>query len=1395
METFVIAKKYVYLPIGLLIFLGLYLTSLYNYLLFHSFAEIFSIVVACGIFVIAWNSRRFLNNNYLLFIGIAYLFVAALDLIHTLSYTGMGVFKGYETNLPTQLWIAARYMESLSLFIAPLFFRQKLKINLIFLGYALATSILLVSISYWNIFPVCFVEGSGLTPFKKISEYIISLILLVSIFLLLKKRREFDRGVLKWIIWSIILTIVSELAFTYYIDAYGLPNLIGHYFKVLSFYFIYKAIIETGFIKPYNLLFRNLKQAEERFRNLFEQSPIAIEVYDPVGQLLEVNKACLEIFGVSDVAEVKGFKLFDDPNLADEAKEKLKKGEVVRYEAPFHFEKVREHKLYPTTKSGTIYLDILITPLGLSGKEAQGGYLVQVQDITERKRMEEALAQLASFPELNPNPIVEVDLNGHIYYLNPATKQLFPDIHATGFIHPWLVDLESLGARLKSEKKDSHSREIKIGDTWYEQVFSCGLENNRIRIYSLDITKRKQAEEALRKIEWLLTKSSKPVSLPNKLKESYQQPYGNLVELNTNRILTDWVGEDVLIDIVDDFLDLLGTSAAIYEKSGDYALGIFASSWCRHLDQASRNLWSTDDNKEALESGKWHCHESCWSEASKVCIETGQPVDIECRGGIRIYAVPIWAGGEIIGSANFGYGDPPKDLKKLQEISERYIVSMDKLLELVEAYESRPFFIIKLAKSRLLTSAKLIGTVFERKRAEVALQKARDELEIRVQERTAELAKANKELTEQSRILESFFKSTITPLIFLDRDFNFIRVNEAYAKACQRDVSEFPGHNHFEFYPSDAKVIFEQVVKTKEPYQAIARPFTFPDHPEWGETYWDWTLTPILDERDETEYLVFSLNDVTERKRAEKALHAVSLYTRSLIETSLDPLVTISIDGKIMDVNRATELVTGLSRDHLIGSDFSDYFTEPEKAREGYRKVFVKGSVRDYPLAIQHKSGRITEVFYNASVYKNDAGEIQGAFAAARDVTERKEAENRIRSTNALLSLFSKKSVRKEYLDALVKLIQSWTGCRCVGIRVLNEKDYIPYESYVGFSHEFWESENWLSIRYDQCICIRVITQTPGSQDHPMMTPAGSFRCGNTFEFVGKLSEEEKSRYRGVCVQKGYMSVAVIPIRYRDKVLGATHLADEREGMVPLKAVEFLESIAPLIGEAMNRFNLEEELKESENRLRHLSSQLLTVQENERKRISREIHDGIGQTLTAIKFGLENKLSQMGNRVSPPGISIESIISLAQSGIEESRRIQMDLRPSILDDIGVLATIGWFTREFQKIYSNMSIEKEISIEEKDVPNPLKIVIFRVIQEAMNNIAKHSRATLIQLSLGKKGDKIELMIEDNGMGFDLESPKRGLGLTSMRERTELSGGTFVIESSPGKGTIIRACWPI
>ena len=347
---------------------------------------------------------------------------------------------------------------------------------------------------------------------------------------------------------------------------------------------------------------------------------------------------------------------------------------------------------------------------------------------------------------------------------------------------------------------------------------------------------------------------------------------------------------------------------------------------------------------------------------------------------------------------------------------------------------------------------------------------------------------------------------------------------------------------------------------------------------------------------DDVSFAIDFMANEKKRLEAEAALRLANAYNRSLIEASLDPLVTIDTGGKITDVNVATETVTGLSREDLVGTDFSDYFTDPDSAMAGYQQVFLEGSVKDYPLEIRHKEKGTTPVLYNATVYRDETGKVLGVFAAARDITERRETERRITVTNDLLKLFTPTFSRKEYLDSAMKIIREWSGCRYVGMRIADRDGNIPYEACAGFSPEFLESERVLSLKRDQCACTRVVAGTPEPQDMPAMTRAGSFHSNNAMKFVEDLTDEQKARFRGVCIRSGFASVAVVPIRYRDKVLGAVHLADEREGMVPLKNVEFIEQLALIIGEAVFRFGIEEEIwklnRELEQRVIERTTQL-----------------------------------------------------------------------------------------------------------------------------------------------------------------------------------------------------------
>jgi PAS domain S-box-containing protein len=250
-----------------------------------------------------------------------------------------------------------------------------------------------------------------------------------------------------------------------------------------------------------------------------------------------------------------------------------------------------------------------------------------------------------------------------------------------------------------------------------------------------------------------------------------------------------------------------------------------------------------------------------------------------------------------------------------------------------------------------------------------------------------------------------------------------------------------------------------------------------------------------------------------------------------------------------------------------------------------------------------------------------------------------------------------------------------------------------------------------------------------------------------------------------------------------------------------------VDCISTILRDIGERVMTEQALRESREELRQLSGLLVSIQEDERRRISLDLHDGLGQSLSLIKLAVENAVEQMvaGN----DGASIDTlrrVIPRLKDALIEVRRVSTELRPSILDDLGILPTLTWFFREFEAVCGEMTIEKHLDVSEHDVPAPLKITIYRILQEATSNIVKHSGANRIRVSLHRDDDALHLSVQDNGHGFD---PKqvcaqcggcdtgvcRGIGLVSMKERVGLSGGSYHLESSPGFGTTIQASWPL
>jgi PAS domain S-box-containing protein len=389
-------KALEYWGVGAALLLALWGMAWQNYLLFHALVEFASIAVASAMFAVAWNSRRFSTNGYLTFLGVALLPVAVIDLFHTLSYKGMGVFAVAGANPATQFWIAARALEAGVLLVSPFFLTRRVgawRTLLVSLGIAVALALTIVPL---DAFPVAYVDEGprqGLTPFKITAEYVISLVLLVGGGFLWTQRRRLAPPTFKLVISAIVTRILSELAFTQYVSVYGDFNKFGHLLKAASSFLMFKAVVEGSLRHPYQVLFRDLQQHEEtlraserRYRSLVEVSPDALFV-NRNSRIEYANPAAVELLGGTSSTDLVGRSPFDlfHPEYHPKMRERI--------------DALLGGRTVPLVESRVVRLDggtrdveVVATPFD----DAQGRAIqVILRDITERKRTREELRENA----------------------------------------------------------------------------------------------------------------------------------------------------------------------------------------------------------------------------------------------------------------------------------------------------------------------------------------------------------------------------------------------------------------------------------------------------------------------------------------------------------------------------------------------------------------------------------------------------------------------------------------------------------------------------------------------------------------------------------------------------------------------------------------------------------------------------------------------------------------------------------------------------------------------------------------------------------------------------------------------------------------------------------------
>jgi signal transduction histidine kinase len=440
-------------------------------------------------------------------------------------------------------------------------------------------------------------------------------------------------------------------------------------------------------------------------------------------------------------------------------------------------------------------------------------------------------------------------------------------------------------------------------------------------------------------------------------------------------------------------------------------------------------------------------------------------------------------------------------------------------------------------------------------------------------------------------------------------------------------------------------------------------------------------------------------------------------------------------------------------------------------------------------------------------------GSIREWIGTCTDITDRKTAEERQNVTNSLLELFAKKTTRKDYLDSTVGVIRKWSGCEFIGIRIRDNDGNIPYESYVGFDREFLSLENALHLKRDKCVCIRAILENPQKQERQLMSAGGSFYCNDSLAFLDGLSEEHKKEYRGNCIKRGFQSIAVVPIRYHDEVLGAIHLTDYKKDMVLLPKIDFIEAtIAPLIGEAIHRFNAEAELEKYRLHLEDLVKQ----RTEELARSNKDLE----QFAYVASHDLQEPLRAVSGFVELLRRNLQSSLDdktkeYMNFTIDGAKRMQ-----SLIIGLLEYSRVGTQGKNPQKTDSKAALDEAIarlqaSIKEtgaKITTDGLPTIHFddvqltQLFQNLIGNAIKFRReqAPRIHINAVHKDSGWQFAVTDNGIGVEPQYTERifqifqrlhgrgkypgtGIGLSICKKIVERHNGKIWVESKPGNGS--------
>jgi len=525
------------------------------------------------------------------------------------------------------------------------------------------------------------------------------------------------------------------------------------------------------------------------------------------------------------------------------------------------------------------------------------------------------------------------------------------------------------------------------------------------------------------------------------------------------------------------------------------------------------------------------------------------------------------------------------------------------------------------------------------------------------------------------------------------------------------------------------------------------------------------------------------------------SLRKLGANLQAIIDSLDDELMVIDRDLCVTQVNEAILRRCRIKRSKAVGQPcywISHGLREPccpPACECPVTRVWESGqSVRVSHIHHPNIRGQTEErhVDIIASPVMDIQGNVLEVVEVMRDVTKEKRLEQQIMETNqnllalnAIASTVSQSmdldTVLNTALDKVLELIKGNTG----GILLLdNETQTLSYGAYRGFSEEFVEGVAGLKLGEG-------IAGKVAQRGEPI--------------YVDDILKDPRLT-RSVVIKEGLRAFASMPLQSKNRVLGVMNIASHTAGPFSRQDIQLLTSIANQIAVAIENAELYSEVRRKEEMRGELLRQIISTQEEERKRIARGLHDETSQALTGLAVNLQVVIDALPLDTDEVKVKLRGIQSLAINTLDEIHRVIYELRPSLLDDLGLVAAVNWHAENYMEA-AGVKVHLETAGVDRRLSVEIETALFRIIQEAATNIVRHAGADSASMALEFKEDSVAIRIKDNGKGFDLDQIMRskdkglGLGLLSMKERVEFLGGKLSIQSRPGFGTQIAAEIPI